>query len=61
MIQSYTKKQLAQLYKIHPKTLRYYLNIGNLYQILKKAGYDKYQKRLSPLLIKIIFDYLGTP
>ena len=58
---SYTKKELAQLYNISSRTITNFLNRGTLYDLLIKNGYLKYQKILQPKLISIVFEYLGSP
>jgi hypothetical protein len=53
-----TKKELASLMKISSSTLQHQLN-RLWYDELKKAGYKKRQKILTPKQISIIVDFWG--
>lgn len=55
-IRAYTKKELAQLYEVSPKTFRSWLKRGRLFTA------DVRQARiLTPAQVRSIFDLLGAP
>lgn len=54
-----TKQRLARAYNICSATFANYLNNGQLFEKLEKAGYVKTQKVLSPSQIKVIVEHLG--
>lgn len=56
-----TKKDLAKIYKVSRWTFNHYINKGELFDKLKKTGYYKYCKILTPLQISIIIEHLGDP
>jgi hypothetical protein len=58
---SYTKKELTKLYQISSETLRRYLSSPKIFPKLVEKGYNKHQKKLTPAMISLIFDFLGTP
>lgn len=58
-IKSYTKKELRLMYCIHPNTLSLWLK--KIEFKLKKFGYKRTDKRLSPKHVSIFFSYYGEP
>ncbi len=59
---TYSKTQLADLYKIDVRTLRKWIKNNNaLIEELKSVGYKIKQRSFTPLQVKTIFKHLGQP
>ncbi len=61
-IKTYSKTELADLYKVNKRTLANWIARNEKLQTeIKQIGYKKTQRSYSPKQVELIFKYIGTP